>query len=117
MLRGLAPVLTVLFIIGCTAAHPLVGRWKTQAEDGTESVLWFKSDGSFEALTKGETLPGKYIFHEESDPKRLELIFEENRKIITIANLIGDQLLIEPREEEADMPTEFTDNVQKYRRQ
>jgi hypothetical protein len=110
-------MLTALFIVGCTASHPLEGRWKTQSSDGTESVLWFKSDGTFEALTKGETLVGKWVFHEESDPKRLELIFEENRKVITIANLIGDQLLIEPREDDAEMPTEFSDDVQKYRRQ
>jgi hypothetical protein len=97
--------------------HPLVGRWKTQSGDGTESVLWFKSDGTFEALTKGETLSGKWVFHEEIEPKQIELIFEEDRKIITLAKLVGDQLLIEPREDGAEMPVEFSNDVQKYRRQ
>lgn len=103
-------------LAGCTQTHPLVGRWKTENAEGTESVLWFKSDGTFEALTRGETLPGKWIFNEEIEPKQLELVFED-KKVVTIAKLVGDQLLIEPREEDAELPTEFSNNVQKYRRQ
>jgi hypothetical protein len=108
--------LAAALLAGCTLSHPLVGRWKTQSSDGTESVLWFKSDGTFEAIAKGENLPGKWTFNEDTDPKQLELVFED-RTIVTIAKLNGDELLIEPREEEAEMPSSFSDDAQKYRRQ
>ncbi|MFA5508703.1 MAG: hypothetical protein WC314_05080 [Vulcanimicrobiota bacterium] len=113
----LGVLLLALILAGCTLSHPLVGRWKTQSSDGQESVLWFKSDGTFEAIAKGENLPGKWIFHEENEPTQLELVFEEARTVRTIAKLTGDELQIEPREEGTEMPTSFTAQVQKYQRQ
>lgn len=117
MKRLLLLALSLALLAGCTSSHPLSGRWKTQDADGRESVLFFKSDGSFEAITKGETLTGKWTFREDTEPNQLELLFEENRQIVTIAQLTGDQLLIEPRESDADMPKKFSDQAQKYRRQ
>lgn len=117
MKRFLLLVIGLAFFAGCTSSHPLSGRWKTQDAEGSESVLFFKSDGTFEAITKGENLPGKWVFREDTQPNQLELLFEENRKIVTIAQLTGDQLLIEPRENEAEMPTQFSEQAQKYRRQ
>lgn len=116
-MKRLAILLLLLFTVGCLNEHPLVGRWKTSDGKGQESVLYFKSDGTFEALSKGEKLTGKWVFDEEATPHRLELTFEEQRKVITIAKLNVDQLLIEPREEEEEMPTKFSDKVQKFRRQ
>lgn len=108
--------LLLLFLVGCSLTHPLEGRWKTTSADGTESQLTFRSDGTFNALSKGEKLSGKWKYHEEPEPNQLELIFEDNR-VLTIAKLIGDQLIIEPREQDAAMPADFTDAAQKYRRQ
>ena len=117
MKRLLLLAISLALLAGCTSSHPLSGRWKTQDAKGNESVLFFKSDGSFEAITKGETLSGKWTLREDTQPNQLELLFEENRKIVTIARLTGDQLLIEPRENEGDMPSKFSEQAQKYRRQ
>jgi len=116
-LRQIALLILLFFVAGCFSQHPLVGRWKTSDGKGQESFLYFKSDGTFEALSKGEKLTGQWIYDEEVTPHRLELTFEEQRKVITIAKLNVDQLLIEPREEEDEMPTKFSDKVQKFRRQ
>lgn len=117
MKRVLLLLLVSLLVVGCVSRHPILGRWKTVDEDNHESVLFFQPENRFEVLSKGEKLTGTWTFNEEVQPHQLELLFEENRKIVTIAELEGDQLLIEPREEEAEMPTQFTENAQKYRRQ
>lgn len=110
-------LLLSLVFSACTVQHPLIGRWKTSDGKGAESVLVFKADGTFEAITGGEQLPGTWLFNEEIEPARLELEFEEQRKIVTIAKIEGDQLLLEHREKDQEMPTAFTDKAQKYRRQ
>lgn len=117
-MKRLLPLLILcVLMVGCVNNHPLLGRWKTVDTDNAESVLFFKPDNKLEVLSKGEKLTGTWSFKEDVQPNQLELIFEENRRIATIARLEGDQLLIEPREDEAEMPTKFTENAQKYRRQ
>lgn len=106
----------LLLLAGCNKADPLVGRWKTTTAEGTESILSFKSDGTFEGLTGGEKLVGKWVFRRESEPNQLELNFEA-RKVVTIAKLVNDQLLIEPRADGAALPSKFSDEAQRYLRQ
>jgi hypothetical protein len=115
--RVLLWILASLCLSGCVNTHPLVGLWKTVDGKGHESVLIFKNDQTFEARSRGETLPGTWKLNEDVQPNQLELVFEEPPTILTIAKLEGDQFLIEPREENAELPKQFTKNAQKYRRQ
>ena len=108
--------LLLLATLGCAGRHPIVGRWKTVDKDGNESALHFKEDNTFEALTNGEKLIGKWNLNEEVNPPRLELVFEE-RIVRTLVKLSGDQLTVEQAEEEAEYPEKFTDKATKYRRQ
>ena len=117
MKKMLLMVSVLLFLQGCVNKHPLVGQWKTVNAENVESTLWFKADGSFEAITKGEKLPGRWRLDEEADPDQLELLFEEDKRVVTIVKLQTDQLLIEPRESDAPLPTEFSDQSHKYLRQ
>lgn len=105
-----------LLLGGCAEKHPLVGNWKTTDENGKEAFLFFHADNTFEAVGNGEKLPGQWAWTPESDPPQLELTFEQ-KKIITIAKLEGDQLLIEPRENQEELPKQFSAKAQKYRRQ
>jgi len=117
MRRFLLLALAVACLSGCVSTHPLIGRWKTVDNEGHEAALIFKPDQALEALSRGETLTGHWTFNEDTEPCRLELTFEEQSAIVTIAKLEGDQLLIEPREEDDELPTQFTSKAQKYRRQ
>lgn len=101
---------------GCEQKHPLVGNWKTVDNSGKEALIFFHADHTFEAVGNGEKLPGQWVWRDDTDPPQIELNFEQ-KKIVTIAEIEGNQLLIEPRESKEDMPTQFSDKVQKYRRQ
>lgn len=117
MKRLLGFILLLLFVAGCANDHPLVGRWKTIDADGHESVLFFRVDGKFDAITGGEKLPGTWSLNEEVNPAQLQLIFEEQKIVRTLIKISGDQLLVEHAEEGQDYPKEFTDDATKYRRQ
>ena len=109
-------LLVALLCGACSLQHPLVGRWKTSDKEGTESVLYFKDDGSFQALTGGENLPGTWSIDEEVDPQRLTLVFEQ-KTVVTIMKLNADHLLIEPSVADQELPSTFSKNAQDYSRQ
>lgn len=108
-------LIAVLIFSGCAQKHPLVGNWTTVDQTGKESLLSFHADQTFEALGNGEKLSGQWLWRDETEPAQIELNFEQ-KKIVTIAKIQGNQLLIEPREGKDDMPSQFTDKVQKYQR-
>lgn len=85
-------------------------------DQNKESIIYFHSDHKFDAIGKGEKLSGTWVIDEESTPNKVELNFED-RQVVTIYRLEGDQLLIEPREKDEEMPTKFSEKAQKYRRQ
>lgn len=116
MKRSSILFLALLLVVGCARTHPLVGNWSTVDQTGKESLLFFRADQTFEALGNGEKLSGKWAWNEDAAPPLLELSFEQ-KKITTIAEIQGDQLLIEPREGQDEMPRQFTEKVQRYRRQ
>ena len=116
-MRRLLLWILVFFLSGaCSLQHPLVGRWKTSDAEGKESILYFKSDGSFQAMTGGENLPGTWTVDEEVDPQRLTLVFEQ-RTVVTIMKLNADHLLIEPSEQDQELPSTFSKKAQDYARQ
>ena len=106
----------LLLVVGCNQKHPLIGSWKTVDAQGAESIIYFHADHNFDAIGKGEKLSGTWSIDEEQQPQRLELNFED-RKVVTIFRLEGDQLLIEPREKDQELATQFSEKAQKYRRQ
>lgn len=107
-------LLLAVLLTGCSSQHPLIGTWRTVDAEGTESVLRFRSDGTFDAITSKETLSGRWLLNDEHEPQRLELDFDQSSKIETIAKVEDTHLMIEPRGKDDPLPEVFTSRAQRY---
>lgn len=115
--RRLALLLLLALVLGaCVQSHPMAGSWKGKNADGQEVVLYLESDGRFEAISQGERLVGTWSVNQEVTPNQIALNFE-NRTVTSIVKMQGDNLLIEPVEEDGVTPTEFSKKATFYQRQ
>lgn len=117
-MKGVAFVLLVLTVVSSCAmvSSPLAGRWKGKDSSGGDVVLFLERNGSFEALSGGERLAGKWVLHDDTEPHRIDFIFE-TRTVSSILAVEGDRLIIEPVGNDGPPPTQFSDKATSYQRQ
>lgn len=94
----------------------MTGRWKGKDAQGQEVVLYLRTGGEFEAISKGDRISGQWKVDEKAEPQRIDLVFE-NRTVTSIVKLSGDSLLIEPVGEDGAVPGEFSKNATYYKRE
>jgi hypothetical protein len=88
----LAAVTAISLLVSCSVRSPLVGKWQ---EVGGDETVEFLKDGTFNVLSKGRALGGKYSLV-EGDRIKLEVggLGDAAHPAILSASIAGGELSV-----------------------